>query len=576
MNAEKICQNCKNQFTIEPDDFGFYEKIQVPTPTFCPDCRRQRRLSWRNDFYFYSRTCDLCKKAIISLYSPDKPLAVYCVKCWWSDKWDPKEYAQDVNFSRPFFEQFQELQKRVPRPALVNDDGIASLNCEYTHDFSFGKNCYMVLIAWKLEDCLYSVYVVDAKEIVDCFSAFGNNQLVYEGIFLEKCYECRYVYYSASLINCAFCYDCRDCSDCFLSVGLRHKKYCIKNKQYSKEEYEKILARYRLDTYTGVERAKREFYPILKRFPRKFSNIKHSLNSIGDDLINCKNVCFGFNMRNAEDCRYISDQDTPKDSYDISVGGEHNQCYEGLTPDNSYRGLFTIFSWKNSEVTYCENCHSSKKLFGCSGLKKGEYSILNKQYSKEEYEKTKTKLIEHMKETGEWGEFFPSRLSHFGYNETVAQDFYPLLREQASQKGFKWQDYSQFTVGKETMKAQDVPDSINDIPDSITSEVFACITCKRNYRVVSQELNFYRKMKIPIPRQCFYCRHRARFAFRNPYRLWHRRCVCAGSQSENGAYQNTVSHFHTNAHCPNEFETSYASDRPEIVYCEQCYQAEVA
>ena len=31
--------------------------------------------------------------------------------------------------------------------------------------------------------------------------------------------------------------------------------------------------------------------------------------------------------------------------------------------------------------------------------------------------------------TGEWGEFFPSSLSPFGYNETVAQEYFPMSRE---------------------------------------------------------------------------------------------------------------------------------------------------
>ena len=87
----KICQNCKKDFVIEPDDFGFYEKIGVPPPTFCSECRRQRRLAWRNDFIFYNRKCDLCKRNIISVYSPDNPQIIYCNKCWWSDKWDPKK-----------------------------------------------------------------------------------------------------------------------------------------------------------------------------------------------------------------------------------------------------------------------------------------------------------------------------------------------------------------------------------------------------------------------------------------------------------------------------------------------------
>ncbi len=27
------CQNCHQEFIIEPEDFDFYEKIQVPAPT---------------------------------------------------------------------------------------------------------------------------------------------------------------------------------------------------------------------------------------------------------------------------------------------------------------------------------------------------------------------------------------------------------------------------------------------------------------------------------------------------------------------------------------------------------------
>jgi RNA polymerase subunit RPABC4/transcription elongation factor Spt4 len=36
----KNCQNCKKDFNIEPDDFSFYEKMKVPVPTWCPECRR--------------------------------------------------------------------------------------------------------------------------------------------------------------------------------------------------------------------------------------------------------------------------------------------------------------------------------------------------------------------------------------------------------------------------------------------------------------------------------------------------------------------------------------------------------
>ncbi len=153
----KTCQNCKKDFVIESDDFGFYEKIKVPSPTFCPECRSQRRFSWRNDTSLYNRICSLCKKSVVTIYSSESGINIYCNKCWWGDNWDPFKYGKDYDFSRPFFEQFKELLIKVPHLALVNDNGIASVNCEYTHDFSFAKNCYMVFIAWKIENVMYLV-----------------------------------------------------------------------------------------------------------------------------------------------------------------------------------------------------------------------------------------------------------------------------------------------------------------------------------------------------------------------------------------------------------------------------------
>jgi len=43
-------------------------------------------------------------------------------------------------------------------------------------------------------------------------------------------------------------------------------------------------------------------------------------------------------------------------------------------------------------------------------------------------------LIEALQKEGEWGEFFDPSLSTFGYNETVACDYYPLKKEEALAK----------------------------------------------------------------------------------------------------------------------------------------------
>ncbi len=565
MNSEtKTCQNCKNDFTIEPDDFGFYEKMSVPAPTFCPPCRSQRRLSWRNNMSLFSGKCGLCQKSVITLYAPDSGITIYCNKCWWSDQWDPKDYAMDYDFSKPFFTQYRELVQKIPHMAIVNDDGIASLNCEYTHDWWFAKNCYMCFSGWKVENAMYSFFLVAGKDIVDSMNIMSETSFLYESINCTQAYRLKYSEYSKSCIESAFLYDCGVCSDCFMCAGLRNKKYHFKNVEYSKQEYEEILKSYRLDTASGVARARKEYDEFILKYPRKFAWVKQNVNCIGDTLSYSKNTKHCFISKKCENSKYGDYMTSNKDAHDMTMSGELSECYECVVADHSQKNLFGVFSVKSQEVQYTQHCHSSKYLFGCSQLRNGKYCILNKEYTKEEYEEMLPKIIVHMNDMPyvdkkgnvyKYGEFYPSELSVFGYNETIAPEQSPLSREDAIAQGYKWQDNLQRTVGKETMKPEEIPDALQDVTDTIVNEVLACIECNRNYKIVPNELTFYKKMNIPIPHRCFHCRHQARIARRNPFKLWKRSCMKEG--------------------CNNDFETSYAPERPEIVYCEKCYLAEI-
>ncbi len=87
--------------------------------------------------------------------------------------------------------------------------------------------------------------------------------------------------------------------------------------------------------------------------------------------------------------------------------------------------------------------------------------------------------------------------------------------------------------------------------------------CATAFRIINPELQFYRRLKVPLPTLCPNCRHYQRMQQRSPAKLWHRKCMC------------DKKHPHHEEKCLNEFETSYAPDRKEIVYCEQCYNAAV-
>jgi len=98
---QKKCKKCTQNFEITNQDLEFYKKIspkfdwkvyEISAPTLCPDCRQQRRLSFRNERNLYRRKCDATGKSIISIYSPDKEYKVYNSDFWWSDKWDAMDY----------------------------------------------------------------------------------------------------------------------------------------------------------------------------------------------------------------------------------------------------------------------------------------------------------------------------------------------------------------------------------------------------------------------------------------------------------------------------------------------------
>ena len=180
-----------------------------------------------------------------------------------------------------------------------------------------------------------------------------------------------------------------------------------------------------------------------------------------------------------------------------------------------------------------------------------------------------------------YGEFFPPELSPFAYNESIVQEYFPLTKEQAISQGYTWRDPKkrQYTI---TMTNDRIPDHINDVSDSILQETIGCMhggtcneQCTSAFRMIPQELEFYRKMGLPLPHLCPNCRYYQRLKQRNPLRLWHRKCQCDGKTSSNGVYPNQTSHFHDQFPCPNEFETSYSPERQEIIYCEACYQEEV-
>lgn len=591
MNQEtRTCQSCKNQFTIEPADFDFYKKIEVPSPTFCPECRLIRRLAWRNEKSFYRRNCDKCRKSIISVFPQDSGLTVYCSPCWWSDSWDALEYGVDYDSSRPLLKQLHELFQRTPIMALFGYYTTLE-NSDYTNMVGYLKNCYLLTNSDHNEYCSYGSDMAGCKESLDNV-LLTKGELCYQ---TANCHECYRTIYSVDCESCAdvaFSRNCVGCSDLIGCANLRKKKYCIFNVQYTREEYQKLAAEYLQNSYVKMEELRQKAQAFWSKFPQKYVHERHNSNVSGDYIFNSKNVKDSFLVTDTEDSRFCSLITVPKvaNCYDFTHYGENCELvYDTLqSGDQVSRILFSWFAARSCQnIEYGMFVVGSKNIFGSVSLRNKEYCILNKQYSKEAYEVLRTKIVEDMKanpyKDGNdsvygYGEFFPVEMSPFGYNATTAQEMFPLTKEETIGQGYTWkeQERNEYAI---TVQPTNLPDSSVDLSEAWLKEVIGCEhagscnqQCSTAFRLTQSELVFYKRMNLPLPRLCPSCRHYERLKFRNPFKLQHRQCMC-----DYKTYKNEAAHsHHPTGPCPNEFQTSYAPDRPEIVYCEQCYQAETA
>lgn len=547
------CTQCSKTFEVAAADQQFYDQMVVPTPTLCPDCRAQRRMVWRNERTLYQRQCDLCHKDIISIYDPKQPYIVYCYDCWYSDKWDAAQYGQPIDFTRPFFEQFKELQLKVPRVyamALDNE------NSEYTNGSAYNKDCYLIFVSDHNEDCLYSYGILNCVSSMDNLNV-TKSELTYGCTGCSGCYDVRFSIDSSGCRNSAFLLDCKAVSDCFMSYGLRNAQYVWRNQQLTQADYQAKLAKVQHGSYTTTQKLLDEFAELKKKHTFKYYHGLNNENFSGDYLERCSNTHASFESYELENCKYCIHGNKIKDSHDTYVVVDNSQLvYDVVSGIDLYRNAFSYSYWHGSDGQYCDSVYHGKNLFGCVGLRHNNFHILNKEYPQDEYDHLRNKLIEHMRQMGEYGQFFPVTLSPFAYNETAAFDHFPLSKAMVQQNGWRWRDDDERTVRYSSYR---IPDAIQTVKDDIVSALLTCETCKKNYKILQRELKFYRQQLIPIPRQCQDCRHRNRLHNRNPRHLWNRQCMCT-----------QPNHDHA-GQCGTHFETAYPTDNPAIVYCEACY-----
>ncbi len=527
----QTCKYCNKGFEITPDDLAFLETVSpafaekielIPPPQLCPDCRLQRRLAFRNQIHVYLRP-DLKGKQIFSMYDPESPIPVMKNEEWWGGTWDGRTTGRPFDASRSLSAQMRELANEAPQYA---QSAHQMQNSEYVNNVTNVKNCYFVFHNNDVEDCMYCEMVTNSKDCVDCLYT-TSSELCYGCIWCTSCYNVQSSSFCEGCSDCFFLRFCTGCKHCFGCVNLRHQEYCVFNEQKTKEEYEAFLQSFEGTSWHDRTQLQKNFSEFALHYPVPHQIAKQTEDVTGNFLQESRgieNSFFTFNSEHLKNCFSLR---LAKDCREYSTWGSHAELiYECVACGNNVqRLLFCNECWEgSSDCCYCLKCIRCHDCFGCIGLNGKQYCILNKQYTKTEYETLVPKIIDHMRTTGEWGEFFPINLSPMAYNHTIAQRYFPLTREQVEALGGRWYE-DRIPEAEQAIEASMLPDGLpeTDEPIIVKSELSG-----RPFKITSQEIKRYRQLRVPLPRRTYDERMEDRAKLLGGITLFDRTCAKTG------------------------------------------------
>ena len=561
----KKCRLSGKEFFVTDKDLEFYDKVSpiflwkkytIPSPTLCPEERMRRRISYRNQRNVYLRKSSFSGETIFSMHSTNKAYPVYENDIYYSDQWNPLEYGLKYNPDISIFEQINSLALEVPHFARS-----CSLleNSDYCNNANNLKDSYLSFNGWNSEKLYYTAMFVRSEMCIDCLSIYECRES-YECIDCNNSERCFYGHALTRCSDCFICDSCTGCNDCFSCANLVNRSYCIANKQYTKEDYFKQLQTLDIPSLVPKVRA------WIATQPKRYFEWVKVENSIGNHIVNVSDVYHCFECSDCEKLRYCTNIKTGKNLMDVdNFWWNPEWCYECCVVGHNVQNLlFCADVWKDvADVLYSQDCNSIQNCFWCVWLHNHEHHcILNTSYSVHEYETLAWGIIDAMRHEWIWGEFFSIADSPWWYNESLAQEYFPMTKEEVQKNWWHWYDepiksfegasiiplsiseYDEKIVGFETAQ--------KNIDDLLGSTLICEVTWKP-FKIIKQELVFYIEHSLPIPTKHHDQRHKERMVLRNPRTFFERTC----------------------AECQKPIITTYAPERPEKVLCEECYRKNV-
>ncbi len=510
MPISRTCRISWKDFIISDQEIALLEKLSpviwgerfaLPLPTLCPEERRRRKLQFKNYFTLFKRK-DERKKTIISMFPEEADRTIYSQSYWWGDTWDPFDYAIDFDPSQTIITHIHSVIKNTPLPALDNAYKYLE-NCEYINGNGFSKHCYFIFNGNHNESCLYGWSLFDCINILDSsYVRFSEN--CSHSLHLWKCFNTHFSWNVSESRDSEYIFSCDWCQYIIGCVWLKNQRYQVLNSPCTEIEYQDILKRIKTDNIFRKD-FELKVLKLVKSIWIEGSITTGSVNAKGDFCYDSNDVFDCYNVGDSRNIYHVYNSFWVTDTIGLDQWGENtNLTYESLDIWLNASNIYcSISCWNNAIYNfYSTKCNWCSFIFGCSWLRNKSYCIFNKQYTKEEWERTLQKIIRQMINEWTWGEFLDPKYAPFAYNESQAMDFMALTKENVLKLGFRWSDRVE-TPPEGITKI--IPwallsQNISEIPDDILNWAIKCPKTGKLFQIQPLELEMHRKFSTPIPR----------------------------------------------------------------------------
>lgn len=560
--AKKLClwsdknPHCEGKFEITAEDIEFLKKFKVPAPNFCPTCRKIKRLTHFNLMQLCKRKCDAPnhEETMISIYPEECPFPVYDYHYFISDDFDPFSFGKEYKEGEVNMDFLLKLRKEFPVPSFLNKNP-NDVNSDYSNGGRDLKNGYYVMACYHVEDAWYSLMINKSRQVMDSYTVM-DSEFVYSSVASDHLYKTSFAYFSNNCTDSMFLFNCRNCTSCFGCVNLRNAKYQIFNEQYSKEDYGEFIESIHPLSRTSLNEIKNKFWELVRSLPMNGTRNLNSHNVTGVNITNSQNIFSATDVHDSENIRHCDGALSHKDSMDFlySGGNSHNLYMDVNIGSQSSNVKFSVASKFSSDSEFIFNSKNLNNCFMCFGLQNKSYCILNKQYSENKYWKIVDEIKTNMLENGEYGDGLGLEFSPQAYNFSIAQVQYPLTDEKVKDLGGYTAPVPETNVGNlEVLKASSLPETIDEIDNSILDKAIECEVTERPFRITKSELSFLKENGLPLPTT------HPSVRIENNWRL----------SPVGRSYKDNC------AKCGKDIRTLFTPENKFILYCESCYQKEI-